>query len=100
MEGFLVLRSSLGYTKAVLEVVNGFFDGGAYFIGIFPLGGATEDAWVSAEVLFGIYVKHTAARGIGTGVVAGSPAFEFAINLDPLHFGANEFHGREFAAQM
>ena len=58
MKRFFILSFTTGNTKAVFEVINGFFNIYSDFIGGIPFLGAADCSRISAEVLFRINVDH------------------------------------------
>ena len=61
MQRIRVAGPASGYAEAVLEVVYGFFHNHADFIGFLPFGGHPYGSGKGAQLLFGVYVEHSAA---------------------------------------
>lgn len=91
-----------GNTKAVLQMVNGFFNIDPDFVCGIPFLCPADCSRVSTEVLFRININHS-STGRGCAWVAAeadTARFLGCAVSHPFHFGADEFHGWEPAAQM
>ena len=102
MKCFLILRFTPGHTKAIFQVVDGFFYIHAYFVGGIPFFCATDSSGISTKVLFRINVDHSPAGRRSTWMFTMAYAFGLLCGAVPFpfHFGAYEFHGWKAAAQM
>ena len=60
---FLILSSSSGQTKIILDVVNISFYGGSDFVGVIPFFCTTNSSRIGTKVFFRINIHHSAARG-------------------------------------
>ena len=102
MQSLFILGFAAGNTKAVLEMVNGFFNSGPYLIGGIPFICTTERTGVSTQVLLGIDIKHPAAGRSCAGIVTmADTAFGFiSFVVFSFHLWAYKLHGRKATAQM
>lgn len=102
MKRFLILSFPPGNTKAVLEMVYGFFYVHSDFISRIPFLSAADCSWISAKVLLWINVDHPSAGRCGTRSIAMAYTFCFLCDAVPFpfHFGADKFHGWKTTAQM
>ena len=90
MKRFLILSFPPGNTKAVLEMVYGFFYVHSDFISRIPFLSAADCSWISAKVLLWINVDHPSAGRCGTRSIAMAYTFCFLCDAVPFpfHFGA------------
>lgn len=102
MKRFLILSFTTGNTKAVFEVIDGFFNIYSDFIGGIPFLGAADCSRISAEVLFRINVDHPSTGRCCTRSITMTYTFGFVCDAVPFpfHFGADKFHGWKTTAQM
>lgn len=61
---------TVGNTKTVLKVVDGFFNIHPDFIGLFPFTGATLHTRISAEIFLRVNINHPSGGRRGARVVA------------------------------
>ena len=87
-------------TKAVLEVVNGLFNGHSDPVGGIPFIRSPDCTGVGTQVFLRINIKHPAAGGFCTRVFTMTDPFAFTgfLIIYPFHFGTYKLHGREPAA--
>ena len=100
VQGLSIACLSARDKKTVLEMADCSLCYRAYLIGGIPLIRTADCAREGSEILFRIDVEHAAARRIGAGIFIGSAAFGLSVFRYPFHLGADELHGRPFAAQV
>jgi len=102
MQRFFVLGFTPCDTKAVLEVVNGFFHIYPDFVGTVPFLRAANGSRICPEVLLWINVNHSSAGGRSTGsfTVADTSALACVFIVFPFHFWPYKLHGGDTTAQM
>ena len=66
---FLILSSSSGQTKIILDVVNISFYGGSDFVSVIPFFCTTDSARIGTEILFRINIHHSATRRSCTWII-------------------------------
>ena len=102
MERFLIPGFTPGDTKTVLEMVDCFYNRASDFVGGIPFIRTADGTRVGAQIFLGINVKHSAAGGFRTGIIAKADTLTFTgfFIIYPFHFGTCELHGRESTEQM
>ncbi len=102
MQSLFISGFASGNTKAVLEMLNGFFNSCPDLVGGIPFIRTTERTGISTQVLFGINIKHPAAGRRCAGIVTmADTAFGFiCFVVFPFHLWAYKLHGRKATAQM
>ena len=101
MKCFCILRLAVSETEAVFEMIDGALDGCADFICRIPIISAAYGTGIETQILLWINVNHSAAAGIGTGIltVADTPSFTI-FTFVPAHFGTYKFKGLQTTAKM
>ena len=93
MESLFILGFATGEAEAILEVIDGTLHSGTDFISRIPIGGSPKGAGVSAQILFRVEVKHSAAGRIRAGILtlAFTMVLFRSFVRNPFHPWANEF---------
>lgn len=72
---FFVLRFTPGNTKAVFQMVNGFFHIYAYFISGIPFLCTTDGSGIGTKILLWVDVDHSSAGRSCTRIITMAYAF-------------------------
>lgn len=78
---FLILSSSSGQTKIILDVVNISFYGGSDFVGVMPFFGTANNPRIGTKILFRINIDHSAARGSCARIITCAVTLVLASRL-------------------
>mgnify|MGYP000159824270 FL=1 len=99
---FLILSSSSGQTKIILDVVNISFYGGSDFVSVIPFFCTTDSARIGTEILFRINIHHSATRRSCTWIITCTVTLGSASRciFDPLDFRTDKLISGNTASEF
>ena len=99
---FLILGSSSGQTKIILDVVNISFYGGSDFVSVIPFLCTTDSARIGTEILFRINIHHSATRRSCTWIITCTVTLGPASRciFDPLDFRTDKLISGNTASEF
>ena len=100
MQSFRIAGFPPGNAAGLFQSANRPFCSRAQLVRLLLFRCSSGYARPGTQIFFQVHVEHAPAGRRCTGVLAGGPPFTFSLDGAPLHFGANQFQGGDFTAEM